>query len=44
MHVFRTLSELREHTEQWLADYNQEIPHDGLGGLMPASFDLKTNR
>lgn len=26
MHVFRTLSEVRKHTEQWLADYNQEIP------------------
>lgn len=26
MHVFRTLNEVREHTEQWLANYNREIP------------------
>jgi putative transposase len=32
MYVFRTLREVCEHTEQWLADYNREIPHDGLGG------------
>ncbi|UNP27595.1 IS3 family transposase [Lysobacter gummosus] len=38
MHVFRTLSEVREHTEQWLCDYNGEIPHDSLGGLTPVEF------
>lgn len=38
MHIFRTLSEVREQTEQWLADYNQQIPHDSLGGLTPAQF------
>lgn len=38
MHVFRTLTEMRENTEQWLADYNREIPHDGLGGLTLIEF------
>jgi len=38
MHSFRTLSEVREQTEQWLADYNQQIPHASLGGLTPAEF------
>ncbi|SUZ28416.1 IS3 family transposase [Xanthomonas euroxanthea] len=32
MHVFRTLSEVREQVEQWLADYNQQIPYDSLEG------------
>lgn len=41
MHVFRTLSEVREYTEQWLADYNQKIHHDSLGGLTPAEFRLQ---
>jgi putative transposase len=41
MHVFRTLSEIREHTEQWLADYNREIPHDSLGGLTLAEFRVQ---
>lgn len=32
MHMFRTLSEVREHTECWQANYNSEFPHDSLGG------------
>jgi putative transposase len=38
MHVFRNLGEVREQTEQWLADYNAEIPHNSLGGLTPTEF------
>ncbi len=38
MHVFRNVGEVREQAEQWLADYNTEIPHDSLGGLKPAEF------
>ncbi len=38
MHIFRTLSEVREQTEHWLADYNQQIPHDSLGRLTLAEF------
>lgn len=41
MHVFLTLNEVREHTEQWLADYNREIPDDSLGGPTPAEFRLQ---
>ena len=40
MYVFRTPSEVRERTERWLSDYNQEIPHDSFGGLTPAEFRL----
>ncbi|WP_258072299.1 transposase [Xanthomonas arboricola] len=32
------VSEVCEQTEHWLADYNQQIPHDSLGGLTPAEF------
>ena len=28
--VFRNLTEVREHTERWLHDYNEEIPHNAL--------------
>jgi putative transposase len=38
MHGFRTLTEVREHAERWLADYNNEIPRDSLDGLTPAEF------
>ncbi|MFC7521640.1 integrase core domain-containing protein [Xanthomonas populi] len=37
-HIFRTLSEVRDQTEHWLADYNQQIPHDSLGGLTPTEL------
>lgn len=38
MHVFRNLTEVREQTEEWLADYNAEIPNGSLGWLTPAEF------
>jgi len=38
MHVFRTLTEVREHTETWLRDYNEEIPHDSLNDLTPIEY------
>jgi putative transposase len=34
---------VREYTEQWLADYNREIPHDSLGGLTPAEFRIQND-
>ena len=38
MYVFRKFSEVRGHTERWLRDYDEEIPHDSLGDLTPAEF------
>ena len=35
MYVFRTLDEVRERTEVWIMDYNEALPHDSLGDLMP---------
>jgi len=32
------LNEVREHTEQWLQDYNEEIPHDSLGDLTRVEY------
>jgi hypothetical protein len=32
MHVFRTLSEVREHTGQWLADYTKRFPVTASAG------------
>lgn len=43
MHGLRNLSEVRGQSETWLADYNSEIPHDGLSGLTPAEFRQKTD-
>lgn len=38
MYVFRTLAEVREHTEIWLRHYNEEIPHDSLNNLTPIEY------
>jgi putative transposase len=38
LYVFRTLSEVREHTESWLRDYNEDIPHDALNDRTPVEY------
>lgn len=40
MYVFHTLSEIREHTERWRQDYNEERSHDALGDLTPKEYLL----
>ena len=38
MYVFRTLNEVREITENWIREYNEERPHDALNDLTPWEF------
>ena len=38
LYGFRTLSEVKERTEAWLRDYNEEIPHDSLNDLTPTEY------
>lgn len=40
MYVFRNLTEVREVTENWLRQYNEEIPHDSLNDLTPVEYRL----
>ena len=41
MYVFRTLNEVREITEKWIRQYNEERPHDALGDLTPWEYRVK---
>lgn len=41
MYVFRNLSEVREITEKWMPEYNEERPHDSLGDLTPWEYLAK---
>lgn len=41
MYVFRNLYEVREITEKWMPEYNEERPHDSLGDLTPWEYLAK---
>lgn len=43
MYVFTTLNEVREQTEKWLKEYNEERPHDALGDMTPREYLLTQN-
>ena len=40
MFVFQELSEVREQTEQWIKEYNEERPHESLGHMTPREYLL----
>lgn len=43
MYVFKTLEEVRERTDAWIKDYNEELPHDALGDLTPVEYRVLHN-
>lgn len=44
MYVFRTLNEVRELTENWIREYNDERPHDSLNDLTPWEYLAKSKQ
>ncbi len=40
MFVFQSLSEVREQTEKWLREFNEERPHESLGNMTPREYLL----
>jgi putative transposase len=38
MYAFGRLSEVREITDNWIREYNEERPHDSLGDLTPREY------
>jgi len=44
MYVFRTLTEVRDLTETWIKEYNEERPNDSLGDMTPAEYLEANNK
>lgn len=38
MYVFKTFTEVRELTENWIREHNDERPHDSLNDLPPWEY------
>ena len=38
MNLFFSLCEVQEITHEWLKSYNEDRPHESLGGLSPERF------
>ena len=36
--LFRSIEQVQHITEEWLREYNEQRPHDALGGLPPRLF------
>lgn len=37
-YVFEIIEQVREVTDTWLSEYNEERPHDSLGRVSPLTF------
>ena len=37
-YVFDAIEQVREITDTWLREYNEERPHDSLGRVPPLTF------
>jgi putative transposase len=41
LYLFRNLAQVREIVSQWRRQYNEDRPHDALGGLPPVAYAKK---
>ncbi len=37
--IFEDINQVRILTEEWIKDYNQDRPHEGLGGIPPNAYE-----
>jgi putative transposase len=44
MYLFRRLSEVRNTTENWIDEYNEQRPHESLGNLTPREYMIINNK
>jgi putative transposase len=44
MYIFKRLSEVRNTTENWIDEYNEQRPHESLGNLTPREYMIINNQ
>ena len=44
MNIFENIHQVKEKTEEFLEDYNNEHPHDSLGNMSPIEFMNSRNQ
>ncbi|MBT6347502.1 MAG: transposase, partial [Nitrospina sp.] len=44
MYAFKRLSEVKEITDNWIREYNEERPHDSLGDLTPREYLMANSK
>ena len=44
MYLFKRLSEVRNTTENWIDEYNEQRPHESLGNLTPREYMIVNNK
>ncbi len=44
LYLFRNLAQVRQHVEQWRTQYNEQRPHDSLGGLPPSVYAAQNRK
>ena len=44
LHLFKSLSDVRQVTERWMIQYNERRPHDSLGGLPPSVYATESRK
>jgi len=43
-YLFENLEQVRELTQKWMEDYNQNYPHKGLGMLSPRAYAVNSGK
>jgi putative transposase len=41
LHVFNSLNEVQDATEEFIREYNEERPHESLGDMPPVEFAVR---
>lgn len=44
MYIFKHLSEVRDITDRWITEYNEQRPHESLGNLTPREYMITNNK